>query len=114
MAVSRYARRMRWPNRTNQPEISSVGRQFEGATSPPHDVATYIETLQQTHSAPGVKQQLAAVRMLFDWLRSARLVARSGHHVLDVAPVNDQLFTSGNGDYRNQSSGAATTVCAGL
>ena len=22
----------------------------------PHDVATYIETLQQTHSAPGVKQ----------------------------------------------------------
>jgi site-specific recombinase XerC len=23
---------------------------------------------QQTHSAPGVKQQLAAVRMLFDWL----------------------------------------------
>jgi site-specific recombinase XerD len=34
----------------------------------PHDVATCIETLQQTHSAPGVKQQLAAVRMLFDWL----------------------------------------------
>jgi len=31
----------------------------------PFDVATYIETLQQTHSAPGVKQQLAAVRMLF-------------------------------------------------
>src|ERR1700724_2259623 len=24
----------------------------------PHDVATYIETLQQTHSAPSVKQQL--------------------------------------------------------
>jgi site-specific recombinase XerD len=34
----------------------------------PHDVATYIETLQHTHSAPGVKQQLAAVRMLFDSL----------------------------------------------
>jgi site-specific recombinase XerD len=34
----------------------------------PHDVATYIETLQHTHSAPGVKQQLAAVRMLFDRL----------------------------------------------
>jgi len=28
-----------------------------------HDVATYIECLQQTHSAPGVKQQLAAVRV---------------------------------------------------
>jgi site-specific recombinase XerD len=34
----------------------------------PFDVATYIETLQQTYAAPGVKQQLAAVRMLFDWL----------------------------------------------
>ena len=34
----------------------------------PHDVATYIETLHQTHGAPGVKQQLAAIRMLFDWL----------------------------------------------
>jgi site-specific recombinase XerD len=33
-----------------------------------YDVATYIETLQQTHAAPSVKQQLAAVRMLFDWL----------------------------------------------
>ena len=34
----------------------------------PFDVAIYIETLGKTHSAPGVKQQLAAVRMLFDWL----------------------------------------------
>ena len=34
----------------------------------PHDVATYIETLQQTVQAPAVKQQLAAIRMLFDWL----------------------------------------------
>src|SRR5271168_1613226 len=32
----------------------------------PFDVATYIEALQLQHSAPGVKQQLAAVRMLFD------------------------------------------------
>src|SRR3984893_9508755 len=34
----------------------------------PFDVASYIEGLQQEHAAPGVKQQLAAVRMLFDWL----------------------------------------------
>jgi site-specific recombinase XerD len=40
----------------------------------PFDVATYIETLQQTHSAPGVKQQLAAVRMLFDWLIAGQVV----------------------------------------
>src|SRR5271163_5030316 len=40
----------------------------------PFDVATYIETLQQTHSAPGVKQQLAAVRTLFDWLITGQVV----------------------------------------
>jgi site-specific recombinase XerD len=40
----------------------------------PFDVATYIETLQQTHSAPGVKQQLAAVRMLFDLLITGQVV----------------------------------------
>jgi len=34
----------------------------------PFDVATWVEHLQLDHSAPGVKQQLAAVRMLFDWL----------------------------------------------
>src|SRR5262245_14247164 len=34
----------------------------------PHDVATYVEQLQANASAPSVKQQLAAVRMLFDWL----------------------------------------------
>jgi hypothetical protein len=38
----------------------------------PHDVATYIERLQNEASAPLVKQQLAAVRMLFDWLRPNR------------------------------------------
>ena len=38
----------------------------------PHDVATYIEQLQNEVSAPSVKQQLAAVRMLFDWWSSAR------------------------------------------
>jgi site-specific recombinase XerD len=44
------------------------------ATIRPFDVATYIETLQQTHSAPGVKQQLAAVRMLFDWLITGQVM----------------------------------------
>jgi site-specific recombinase XerD len=34
----------------------------------PYDVATYIETRGLSHSAPDVKQQLAAVRMLFSWL----------------------------------------------
>ena len=40
----------------------------------PFDVATYIEVPQQEHSAPGVKQQLAAVRMLFDWLITGQVL----------------------------------------
>jgi site-specific recombinase XerD len=40
----------------------------------PVDVARYIETRQQTHSAPDVKQQLAAVRMLFNWLITGQIV----------------------------------------
>jgi site-specific recombinase XerD len=34
----------------------------------PHDVASYVEALQAEAAAPSVKQQLAAIRMLFDWL----------------------------------------------
>jgi site-specific recombinase XerD len=34
----------------------------------PHDVATYVEQLQTEIAAPSVKQQVATVRMLFDWL----------------------------------------------
>jgi site-specific recombinase XerD len=40
----------------------------------PHDVATYIEQLQTQASAPSVKQQLAAVRMMFDWLVVGQIV----------------------------------------
>ena len=40
----------------------------------PFDVAAWVEELQQDHSAPSVKQQLAAVRMLFDWLVIGQVV----------------------------------------
>jgi site-specific recombinase XerD len=40
----------------------------------PFDVASYVEARQQTHSAPDVKQQLAAIRMLFDWLITGQVV----------------------------------------
>jgi site-specific recombinase XerC len=40
----------------------------------PHDVGSYIEQLQTMRSAPSVKQQLAAVRMLFDWLVVVQIV----------------------------------------
>ena len=37
-------------------------------------MAAYIEIRQQIHSTPTVKQQLAARRMLFDWLISGHVV----------------------------------------
>jgi site-specific recombinase XerD len=40
----------------------------------PHDVATYIEELQAVVQAPSVKQQLAAIRMLFKWLVTGQVV----------------------------------------
>jgi site-specific recombinase XerD len=64
----------------------------------PFDVATYIETLQKTNSPPGVKQQLAAVRMLFDWLITGQMMpvnpasaVRGPKHVVKIGktPVLD-------------------------
>jgi site-specific recombinase XerD len=64
----------------------------------PFDVAAWVEQLQLTHSAPGVKQQLAAVRMLFDWLITGQVVptnpvaaVRGPKHVVKtgVTPVLD-------------------------
>ncbi len=40
----------------------------------PFDVAAWVKELQEKHGAPGVKQQLAAVRMLFDWLITGQVV----------------------------------------
>lgn len=44
------------------------------STIRPFNVAAWVEQLQAAHSAPGVKQQLAAVRMLFDWLVIGQIV----------------------------------------
>ena len=44
------------------------------ATIRPFDVAAWVEQLQENHGAPGVKQQLAAVRMMFDWLITGQVV----------------------------------------
>jgi site-specific recombinase XerD len=51
-----------------------VGLAELGALQPVH-VAAYVEQLGKTHSAPSVKQHLAAVRMLFDWLVVGQVVA---------------------------------------
>jgi hypothetical protein len=42
-------------------------------------VASYVELLQQTKAKPTVKQHLAALRMLFDWLVTG--------HIIDTNPA---------------------------
>jgi site-specific recombinase XerD len=39
-----------------------------------HHVSTYIEMLTRSYSAPTVKQHLAAIRRLFDWLIVGQLI----------------------------------------
>jgi site-specific recombinase XerC len=46
----------------------------------PFHVATFIKELRRDFSAPTVKQHLAALRMLFDWLVTG--------HVLDTNPAH--------------------------
>ncbi len=41
----------------------------------PMAVAAYVEQLQQNRTAPTVKQHLAAIKMLFDWLVTGQVVA---------------------------------------
>jgi site-specific recombinase XerD len=48
----------------------------------PIHVAAYVETLQATHSKPTVKQHLAAVRMLFDWLVVGQVLATNPAHAV--------------------------------
>jgi site-specific recombinase XerD len=46
----------------------------------PLHVAAYIEQLTKTHSAPTVKQRLAAIRHLFDWLVTGHVIERNPAH----------------------------------
>jgi integrase/recombinase XerD len=46
----------------------------------PFHVAAFVKELQGEFTAPTVKQHLAALRMLFDWLVTG--------HILDVNPAH--------------------------
>jgi site-specific recombinase XerD len=48
----------------------------------PLHVAAYIENLQHAMSKPTVKQHLAAIRMLFDWLVTGQVVATNPAHAV--------------------------------
>jgi site-specific recombinase XerD len=48
----------------------------------PLHVATYIEALGKDFEKPTVKQHLAAIRMLFDWLVTGQIVATNPAHAV--------------------------------
>src|SRR5580704_8870290 len=55
---------------------------FDLAAVEPLDVAAFIEGLQATHCKLTVKQHLAALRMLFDWLVVGHVIdVNSAHSV---------------------------------
>lgn len=48
----------------------------------PMHVAAYVEQLGRTHSKPTVKQHLAAIRMLFDWLVTGHVMQTNPAHAV--------------------------------
>src|SRR4051812_12421013 len=48
----------------------------------PLHVAAYVEVLQETAAKPSVKQHVAAVRMLFDWLVVGQVLAVNPAHAV--------------------------------
>src|SRR3954452_15960573 len=48
----------------------------------PVHVAAYIEQLGREHSAPTVKQHLACLRMLFDWLVTGQVLSSNPAHAV--------------------------------
>jgi site-specific recombinase XerD len=48
----------------------------------PVRVAAYIEQLQHDYAKPSVKQQLATIRMLFDWLVTGQVIAVNPAHAV--------------------------------
>jgi site-specific recombinase XerD len=55
---------------------------FDLAMVKPMHVAAFIEELQATHSKPTVKQHLAALRMLFDWLVVGQVMNTNPAHAV--------------------------------
>ena len=84
-----------------------------------HHVSAYIETLSRGYRAPTVKQHLAAMRMLFDWLIVGQMVeqnpaaaVRGPKHVVKKGktPVldGDEAESSSTASMWRRSSGYAT------
>lgn len=69
-AVCRF---LSWCETYGLPELAEIE---------PLHVATYIETMQASFEKPTVKQHLAAIRMLFDWLVTGQVIATNPAHAV--------------------------------
>ena len=64
---------LRWCNQLGLPALDAI--------QPVH-VAAYVEQLERTHAKTTVKQHLAAIRMLFNWLVVGQIVAANPAHAV--------------------------------
>jgi len=78
------------------------------AVQPVH-VAAYVEIIGRDLSAPSVKQQLAAIRMLFDWLVGGRVVPHN-----PAAAVRGPKHSAAKGKARMPTRGEAKALLAGI
>ena len=79
-----------------------------GRVQPVH-VAAYVEALQAVRSAPTVKQHLACIRMLFDWLVTGQVMASNPAH-----SVRGPRYSVSKGSTPVLSSEEATTLLVGM
>ena len=79
-----------------------------GQVQPVH-VAAYIEALQAQCSAPTVKQHLAGIRMLFDWLVTGQVVPSNPAH-----SVRGPRYSVSKGVTPVLSSEETTALLAGM
>ena len=75
----------------------------------PVHVAAYIEQLQGNLAAPTVKQHLACIRMLFDWLVTGQVVPSNPAH-----SVRGPRFSVSKGVTPALSSEEATALLQGM
>jgi integrase/recombinase XerD len=75
----------------------------------PVQVAAYVELLSRTMRPPSVKQQLAAIRMLFDWLVIGQVVPHN-----PATPVRGPRHSTARGKTRMPSREEAKALLVGI
>ena len=99
---------MRGPRLPSCAGAKGRGLASSGAVQPVH-VAAYIEQLQGERSAPTVKQHLACIRMLFDWLVTGQVMPSNPAH-----SVRGPRHSVSKGSTPVLSSEEATALLTGM